>query len=163
MVKGGNISPLTQIIGRLPELNITLPLLKKSIDAVARSRNRYGVGGEEIERGREAEGDERLVEVPGAVLEVPRVRERRRRATATVTHASASASASDGVLVRVRRGLHCQGGGSHRPIVSGCSARICEEARVRVYPEIEARGGGHGRRRWGGEIWRRRIGFDLKN
>jgi hypothetical protein len=34
------------------------------------------IGGEEVERGRETEGDERLVEVPGAVLEVSRVRER---------------------------------------------------------------------------------------
>lgn len=56
MVKGGNISPLTQIIGRLPELNITLPLLKKSIDAVARSRNRYLMCRNEKGLGKQAHG-----------------------------------------------------------------------------------------------------------
>jgi hypothetical protein len=47
------------------------------------------IGGEEVERGGEAEGDERLVEVLGAVVEVARVGERRAiaaAATATATH-----------------------------------------------------------------------------
>ena len=46
------------------------------------------IGGEQVERGREAEGDERLVEVLGAVLEVARVSKRPSIAAATATHHS---------------------------------------------------------------------------
>ena len=44
--------------------------------AASQGRGGYRIGGEEVERCRESEGDERLVEVPGAVLQVPRVCER---------------------------------------------------------------------------------------
>lgn len=112
------------------------------------------IGGEEVERGWESEGDERLVEIFGAVLQVPRIRERAPASAAVAAHKATHARNSrpseparpprnQPTDARARgrdspldRRPHLSGGG-------GC--RCCDEACIGTKLEVSVR-----RRRRGG-------------
>lgn len=123
------------------------------------------IGGEEVERGRKSEGDERLVEVAGAVLQVPRIRERAPVAARTSEFRTKPRRTGE-------RRIHREGGsgGAHlMPACDGGGCRYCDEACIEkeyvsrvvgeredagsggvgglgFYPEVEARRRGHPRR-----------------
>lgn len=103
------------------------------------------IGGEEVERGRKSEGDERLVEVAGAVLQISRIRKRAPVAARTSEFRTKPPRTRERCIHREgeRDGAHLM------PACDGGGCRYCDEVCIEKEDVSRLVGENGGRRIWG--------------